>query len=193
MKSKEILNIPKSKMKGKIVCFPTDTVYGVGAIINDVEGVNKIYELKHRDPNKPLAVLAPNIESILPYIEYPKVEVFDLMQKYWPGALTIIFNKKEDAGLNINENYKTIGFRIPNSKVAKEILEHFGPMATTSVNLSGTAPLNSYEEILNNFSDQIDYIIEEEENKSNVSSTIVDATKHPFVVLRQGDIKIEEV
>ena len=96
MKSNELLKMNKSDLSGKIIAFPTDTVYGVGALLNDLEGINKIYELKHRDNSKPLAILAPSIESILPYIEYPKVEVMELMERYWPGALTIIFNKNQE-------------------------------------------------------------------------------------------------
>lgn len=191
MKVKELLSISKNNLYGKIVSFPTDTVNGVGALVDDIEGIKKIYHLKHRDPNKPLAILAANIESILPYIEYPSIEVLDMMKKFWPGALTIIFKKNINSNLLIAKNIDTIAFRIPSSKIALSILEHFGPMATTSVNLSGSKPLNSYQEIYNNFNDEIDYIIEEEELKSGISSTIIDATKYPYVIIRQGDIKIK--
>ena len=190
MKTKELLQINAHELKGKIVAFPTDTVYGVGALISDIEGIKKIYELKHRDKAKPLAILAPNIESILPYIEYPKLELLDLMKKYWPGALTIIFNKNPENQLVFNTEYNTVAFRIPASTTALSILEKFGPMATTSVNLSGSAPLNTYEEINEYFNDEIDYLIESDGALSCVSSTIIDATKTPYVVIRQGDIKL---
>lgn len=190
MKSNELLKMNKSDLSGKIIAFPTDTVYGVGALLNDLEGINKIYELKHRDNSKPLAILAPSIESILPYIEYPKVEVMELMERYWPGALTIIFNKNQENKVLFNTEFNTIAFRIPSSNIALSILNKFGPMATTSVNISGSAPLNSYEEINNHFNDQIDYIISDVESLSGVSSTIIDATKNPFVVIREGSIKL---
>lgn len=190
MKSNELLKMNKSDLSGKIIAFPTDTVYGVGALLNDLEGINKIYELKHRDNSKPLAILAPSIESILPYIEYPKVEVMELMERYWPGALTIIFNKNQENKVLFNTEFNTIAFRIPSSNIALSILSKFGPMATTSVNISGSAPLNSYEEINNHFNDQIDYIISDVESLSGVSSTIIDATKNPFVVIREGSIKL---
>lgn len=190
MKSNELLKMNKSDLSGKIIAFPTDTVYGVGALLNDLEGINKIYELKHRDNSKPLAILAPSIESILPYIEYPKVEVMELMERYWPGALTIIFNKNQENKVLFNTEFNTIAFRIPSSNIALSILNKFGPMATTSVNISGSAPLNSYEEINNYFKDQIDYIISDVESLSGVSSTIIDATKNPFVVIREGSIKL---
>ena len=190
MKINDLLEISKNDLIGKIVAFPTDTVYGVGALIDDLEGINKIYELKHRDPSKPLAILAPNIESILPYIDYPRLEVFDLMNKYWPGALTIIFKKNTQNKVVFNEELSTIAFRIPASNTALNILKKYGPMATTSVNISGNAPINTYDEINEYFSDQIDYIIESDETLSCVSSTIIDATKYPYVVIRQGSIKL---
>lgn len=190
MRINDLMKLSRKEINGRLICFPTDTVYGVGALIDDVEGINKIYRLKHRDSSKPLAILAPSVESILPYIEYPKVEVLDLMNKYWPGALTIIFNKNKENNVGFNTEINTIAFRIPSSQVALTILNKYGPMATTSVNISGSAPLNTYDEINEHFSDQIDYIIEEEEKLSCVSSTIIDATKTPFEIIRQGDIKI---
>ena len=114
----------------------------------------------------------------------------ELMERYWPGALTIIFNKNQENKVLFNTEFNTIAFRIPSSNIALSILSKFGPMATTSVNISGSAPLNSYEEINNYFKDQIDYIISDVESLSGVSSTIIDATKNPFVVIREGSIKL---
>ena len=81
MKKNDFLKLNKEDLKGKIVCFSTDTVFGVGALMNDVVAVKKIYALKHRDFNKPLAILASKVEDILPYIDsFPK-EVRELMDK----------------------------------------------------------------------------------------------------------------
>lgn len=191
MKKNELLKLTKEDLCNKIVCFPTDTVYGVGCLMNDEVGVNKIYALKQRDKNKPLAILAYNIEQILPYIEKPSEEVMALMKKYWPGALTIIFNKNKTCKNIINQEIQTIGFRIPNSKIALDILQKFGVMATTSINLSGSAPLNDLNLIKQEFGNEIDYLIEDLEVTSNVSSTVIDATQKPFKVLREGNIKID--
>lgn len=191
MKLNDFLKIPKEELVGKIICFPTDTVYGVAAMFNDKEAAEKIYQLKERDIHKALPVLAGNLDDVLKYVEIPNPKVTEIMKEYWPGALTIIFNKKNDVKYLVNEEFKTIGFRIPNSLVARTILNKYGPFLTTSVNLSGSLPLNSYEEITKHFGDRIDYIIEDVETTSNVSSTVVDATSHPFRILRQGDIIIK--
>lgn len=179
----ELIKLTKDDIKGKVIVFPTDTVYGIGSMIEDKEGVSKIYNLKHRDKNKPLANLAYSSEQIKEYVNITNPKTIELM-KHWPGALTIIFNKKHI----YNDELPTIAFRIPNSKVALTILKHFGVMAVTSMNLSGSEPLNNLEDIIKNFSSEIDYLVIDEEKHSNISSTIIDVTKEHFVVLRKGEI-----
>lgn len=172
---------------GKVICFPTDTVYGVGALIDDKEGINKIYNLKHRDITKPLAVLCGNT-NIEKYVLTINDKAKQLMDLYWPGALTLIFKKSSLISNKVTSNYDTVGLRMPNSKIALEILNHFGLMATTSVNISGDKPLNNIEDIIKYFSDDIDYLVIDKEKTSNVSSTVVDVSTDEIKVLRQGDI-----
>lgn len=178
----ELIKLTKEDIKGKVIVFPTDTVYGIGSMIDDKEGVSKIYNLKHRDKNKPLANLAYSSEQIKEYVNIPNPKTLELM-KLWPGALTIIFNKKHI----YNNELPTIAFRIPNSNTALTILKHFGVMAVTSMNLSGSEPLNNIDDIIKNFENEIDYLVIDEEKHSNISSTIIDVTKDPFVVLRKGE------
>lgn len=192
MKVDELLKLSKEDLKGKLICFPTDTVYGVGFLFNDEIACQKLYEIKKRDFKKPLANLASSVDDIIPYIDECSDSVMKMIKKYWPGALTIIFNKNQNQNILINKDVKTIGFRVPNSQIALKILKKFGIMATTSVNLSGDAPLNDYQEIIKYFGNQIDYIIEDDnEIKSNVSSTVVEVVNNKINILRQGDIIIK--
>jgi L-threonylcarbamoyladenylate synthase len=187
---KDLHQLKKEDLVGKIICFPTDTVYGVGCILGDETALDKIYELKNRDLSKPLAILVPNKQSIIPFVkECPDIAV-NFMDQYWPGALTLIFNKKDGMCDSFTKGLSTIGFRMPASKIALEVLNKFGPLATTSVNISNQPPINSLDEIIKYFGDKIDYIIEDLEEKSNVSSTIVDVSTKEVKVLRQGDIKL---
>lgn len=176
-------------IRGKVICFPTDTVYGVGALLDDEIGIKKIYELKHRDISKPLAVLT-GTTAIDNYVLDISDQANCLMEKYWPGALTLIFKKKKSVSNFVTSHLDTVGFRMPNSKTALKILNHFGPLATTSINISGSKPLNNIEEIKKYFSDEIDYLISDIETTSNISSTVIDVTTEPITVLRQGDIII---
>lgn len=184
------IKLSKKDLEHKIIAFPTDTVFGVGALIDDEVAIEKIFELKHRDYSKPLAILAANIEDIMPYVKDVTEEIKELMNKYWPGALTIIFNKNDNVSSKITSGFKTIAFRIPNCKISLDILKQTGPLATTSVNISGEVPLNTFEEIEKHFNEKIDFIISENILSSNVSSTIIDVTSKNIKIIRQGEIKI---
>ena len=184
----KLLQLKKEDLKGKLICFPTDTVYGVGAIATDVEACKKIYQMKQRSDKKPLPLLCSDIEQIKEYVEEIDEAVESLMRKYWPGALTIIFKKKENVGKHLSED--TIAFRMPNSRIALSIINKFSPLATTSVNMSGEAEINNIDEIEEKFSDWIDYIVTDEAYLSNIPSTVMDATGIFPVILREGKIKV---
>ena len=102
----------KIELKDKVIVFQTDTVYGVGCLINSESGVNKIYEIKKREKRNPLAVLCSNIEQVKDL-----VYKFELGEKYakefWPGAMTLVYPKKESIGDFITSGLSTIGVRIP--------------------------------------------------------------------------------
>lgn len=178
IKVNDFIKLNKEDLKGKVICFPTDTVYGIGALFGDDEGIKKIYKMKNRPLDKPLANLCSSIEQILDLgIELPSI-ARELIDKYWPGALTIIFR------------YKTskISFRMPNSEIALKLLDRFSVMATTSVNESGDKELNSFEEINSQFADQIDYYITDSVELSKIASTVVDVSDNDIKVIRMGSI-----
>ena len=178
----EIVKLSKKDLIGKVVVFPTDTVYGIGSLWDDFEGINKIYSLKNRDGKKPLAVLIDDFKQIEEYIDIVNERTVELISTYWPGDVTFIFKKKD----SFNYPLETIAFRIPNSSTARSILRKFGPMSTTSVNYSGEDPINNIEEISTLFNNQIDYLVTNDESFSAVSSTIVDLTTKQMKILRQG-------
>lgn len=188
MKKEDIKNI--TSLENKLIAFPTDTVYGVGALINDLASINKIYELKQRDLNKPLAVLVGKKEDAYKLLNNLPKKAKDLIDKYWPGALTIICKKNENVPSFLNPKFSTIGIRMPNNKIALEILNKFGPLATTSINISGEEPLNDYEEIFKKFNNKIDYIFENDETSSNVSSTVIEIKNDEIILVRKGSIKV---
>jgi len=178
----DFLKLDKKDLQNKIICFPTDTVYGVGALFNDKVAIRKIYEMKKRDFSKPLANLCAGLYQIqelgITVPEFAK----ELMEKYWPGPLTII----------IKHNEEKISFRMPNSEIALKILEKFGPMATTSVNESGEKELNSFAEINEQFGAYIDYFILDQAQLSKIPSTVIDVSEGRIKVLREGAIKFFE-
>lgn len=168
------------ELNGKVICFPTDTVYGVGAIYNDQVAIDKIYRMKKRSKDKPLVNLCSRISQITNLGIIIKPEVQSLIENYWPGALTIIFKDGD----------KTTSFRMPDSPIALTIIEKFSMMATTSVNESGEPELNNYEDIAAKFADDIDYFISDPAVFSKIPSTVIDVSKDLIQVLRLGNIKI---
>ncbi len=183
-----ILNTNPNVLDNKVIAFPTDTVYGLGCKWNDLEAIEKIYEIKKRDCRKPIAVLVSNIDQILPFIDITYSNTINLLKKYWPGAVTFIFKKKED----FSYLTETIAFRMPDSNIARSLIDHFGPLATTSVNLSGEKEINDPTEIEKMFNNQVDYIISDLETFSSVSSTIVDLSSDKLRIIRQGTVIINE-
>lgn len=174
----------------KVIIFPTDTVYGIGTPIFDLDGIKRIYDIKHRPYSKPLACLCANIDQINE-IAYVPLNAKKLINKFLPGALTLVLNSKEEV---INKlGYKTIGVRIPNSKIAIDILKENGPMLTTSVNESGEVPENEYNDILRDFGDLVDMVYETNQKSSSIPSTVVLINENEFKILREGEIKEKEL
>lgn len=186
----EFIKIPKTHLYGKVFCFPTDTVYGLGAMLNDKEAIRKIYEIKHREAQKPLAILIDSFSDLDKYVLNISPKARLLMEKYWPGPLTLIFEKSDYIIDEVNHALKTIAFRMPNSKIALTIINHLGYLATTSVNISGEKELNNVYDICEVFPRKIDYIITDQVTLTKCPSTIVDVTKEHPKVIRQGTIKI---
>lgn len=169
----------------KLLIFPTDTVYGIGCSVFDKKNIEKIYEIKHRPKDKPLAVLCANLKQIEDIAKITN-GARRLINKYLPGALTIIIKAKSNIKESMGLDY--VGVRIPNSKIALRILEENGPMATTSVNESGYAPINEYETICEKYKDMVDYIYSSDEISSNISSTVIMIRNNEVSLIREGQI-----
>lgn len=182
----KVQELLQKDLTNKVIIFQTDTVYGIGCLLASVEGVNRIYEIKKRDGNKPLAVLCGSLDDVKEIVlNYEIGET--LAKKYWPGALTLIFPKKDIVGDFLTSGFDTVGVRIPNDQTALKILKQFGPMAVTSLNLSTEPAILTFEEALK-FEDKVDYIVEGTDLNS-LSSTVYDVVNKK--TLRQGEIKID--
>lgn len=174
----------------KLLIFPTDTVYGIGASVFDKDNIKRIYEIKHRPLDKPLAVLCSSLEQIEGICELNDSSR-KLIKKYLPGALTIIVPAKK----NIEESMglKMVGVRIPNHPLALRILEENGPMATTSVNESGDKPINEYQEIVAKYKNVVDMIYSSDFKSSNISSTVIMLDDHGVKLIREGEISYDDI
>lgn len=176
---------------GKVVSFPTDTV---PALAVKPELGNLIYQLKQRSANKPLILLGSTIDDLLPYVTYHDSELAawqDLIQQHLPGALTLVLPASEEVPPEINPTEaNTVGIRIPNCPVAREILNQTGVLATSSANMSGQDTLQTRDAIDQAFPsvlvlDQLDLT-----TGSGLPSTVVIWRDQQWQILRQGSIII---
>lgn len=179
--------------KEDILGFETDTVWGIGCHPLCSKSVDKIYEIKGRDKSKPLILMSSKLEYLLPYVKTIPPYAKELISKYFPGALTLIFEKSEICPYSITSGLSTVGIRIPNHKGFYGIAENFEDcvLATTSLNLSNTPPVKNYNEAFNNFGNQIKIIKPDSSSKmEGHASTVVLCTGDKPIVLRQGTIYI---
>ncbi len=178
--------------KGEVLGFETDTVWGLGCLPDDNTAADKIYEIKGRDRSKPLILMSNNLKNLMPYVktmpDYAKI----LVDKHFPGALTLIFEKTELVPGFITSGKNTVGIRIPDHKGFQKLCLEIqgGVLATTSLNYSNEPPVKDFREAQEKFGDKITLIKPENPLHTGVSSTVILCTGTEPVVLRQGDIWI---
>lgn len=193
---KRLAEIKTILLNGGVIAFPTDTVWGLGCLINNTNAIDKIYELKGRDRSKPLILLSDNINSIKPYVKNIPEKAKALISKFMPGALTIVLEKNQNTPLSITANMDTIGFRIPNNQVILEILKFCTEdhvLATTSANLSGEGAFDERDDVIKSIGNKVDYIdfdfgIKPEGKESTVLSVNL---SNEIIVYRQGAVFID--
>lgn len=174
-----------------LIIFPTDTVYGIACNSFSDKALNKLFLAKFRSFDNPISVLTDSIDKINLVVENISNLEHKLMSKYFPGNLTIVFNKKIDVSDVLTANKTTIGVRIPNNDIALKILKAYPyPLATTSVNLAGCKAGVEVNDFIDTFKDKVDIIIDGGKTK-DIPSTIVRVDSGKINILRQGELKLK--
>ena len=186
----EIINILDND---GLIIFPTDTVYGLACNCFSEKAINKIFDIKKRAKYKPINVLTDSYDKILKVVDKINPKEEKIIKKYMPGALTIILDKKKTVPDILTASLPTIGVRIPNNKIALEILKRVDyPLATTSANISGKEAGIKINDFINEFDGKVDAIIDGGETEIKKASTIVRVEENHIDVIREGTVKIEE-
>lgn len=180
-----------SAKAGKLISFPTDTVPALATIPTQAE---LIYATKQRSLDKPLILMAATAEDLWDYVQGSELEYQiwqQVVNQYWPGALTLVLPASDQLPPVMNpSDPTTIGIRVPNHAVAQSILAQTGPMATTSVNLSGEPALEKKAEIEAQFPEVL--TLESVEYQGlGIPSTVAKWTGSNWQILRQGSIKLK--
>lgn len=179
-------------LNDEIIAFCTDTVMGLGVNGKSSIAVKKLFELKKRPYDKPLYLLAYSINQIFEYVELIPQYAYDLMEKYFPGALTIILKSKRNLYTTPDRKGDTLGVRIPNHPSLIDFLSYIKiPLLNTSANFSGEKPYLTEGDVLKTFGNRVHFVkFEYNIEMSNAPSTIVDCTGDEPEIIREGIIKI---
>ncbi len=176
------------------MAFPTDTLYGLGADVFCTPAVERVFAIKARPAGMPMPVLiaSPN--------DLPKVAIevpdlaFELADRFWPGALTIILNRSKDVPDLVSGGRDTLGIRMPNHPVALAMIEGFGgPVTGTSANISGGDNPSSWQEVRQALGSRVDHVVEEGPAPSGTASTVLDLTTELPTLVRAGDVDISSI
>jgi len=177
-------------LDGDIIAFPTDTVFGLACLM-DVEAIKKVYIAKGRDFNKPLPVMCNGLKMI-ESIAYVDDKTKKIINKFMPGALTIVFNKKEELDSYITQGMNTVGIRVPDDEWILKLIEGIGkPIMVTSANISNSGSLLKWQDVLEEMDGRINGIVCEDA-RGDKSSTIISVSED-LKLLREGPIAFEEL
>ena len=189
-------SIAQELQAGALVVFPTETVYGLGTSAFSPSGIRRIYAVKGRTWQKPLALLTPSLDAARPLLEHIPSEAARLAEHFWPGPLTLVF-QASTLGRLITEGRETVGVRVPDHPFALALLQCVGlPLATTSANASGEEPAISGRKAAQLFRKKVEWVVDGGACPVEIASSVVDCSHYPPTVLREGAIskkKLEAV
>ncbi|MBI3162153.1 MAG: threonylcarbamoyl-AMP synthase [Chloroflexi bacterium] len=177
---------------GGIVAFPTDTIYGLGALAFDTTAIEKIYSVKDRPIEKAIPILIGDLSGLGQIAESVPGMALRFASRFWPGPLTCILPKKPTLPAAVSAT-STVAVRIPNHPDALALLRTAGPMAVTSANISGRPNPSTAEEVYDQLNGRIPIILDGGKTPGGVPSTLVDCTGDAPVVLREGPISLNEL
>jgi len=181
--------------KGGVVLYPTDTVYGLGVDVANEKAMKKIYQLKGRDISQPVSFMAHDVDQIEAYHGLLELELRHQLDILFPGKITALLEntfKKSLPVFSAVREQKKVGWRIPDHPFCLDLSSSYGkPVSTTSANRSGHGNLADVKEILSQLNGKPDLVIDAGDVNKKSGSTIINFTKEPLMIVRQGEIKKE--
>ena len=179
---------------GRPVSFPTDTVYALGAPVNDIECVRRVYDIKQRPLNMALPILLASVEDVRLVAMEVSETAETLMKEFWPGALTLIFKKTPFVPDIVTAGGQTIAVRIAAHPVAFEIVKQTGvPLVGTSANVHSKPSPVTADEVMVQIGNRVQLIIDAGKTPGGFESTIVDVSTNKPRILRQGALSQADI
>jgi L-threonylcarbamoyladenylate synthase len=179
---------------GGLVAFPTETVYGLGADALNAGAVQKVFKAKGRPSDNPLIVHIASLENVQQFTASVSEKGLQLARRFWPGPLTLVFQRKINVPDDVTAGLETVALRVPDHPVTLELLRQFkGGIVGPSANISGKPSPTSAEHVYNDLNGKIDLIIDAGSTTIGVESTVLDVTVDPPVILRIGGLSREDI
>lgn len=191
MKKNDVSNAIKALKTGNLIVYPTDTLYALGADIFNDDAVKRVFKVKKRPSSNPLSVAVANFD-VITKIAYTNDVVKKVVERFLPGPLTIILQKKDPVSNVITSGLDKIAVRIPKNDIALDLLSAFGPLTVTSANIHGEKTPYVIKEIMMQFSTNISVYLDDGRLDAK-PSTIVDLTSEKPTIVRKGSITREEI
>ena len=183
--------------KGGVIIYPTDTLYGLGVDVQNVRAMERLYRIKNRNYSIPVSLMVSSLDHIEDLIGLLPIEQHSYLKRLLPGPVTIILSNKRRGRLQIIHralDMDTIGFRIPDHPFCIRLAQKLDrPITTTSANKSGENNIADIKELINTFGSEIDLILDGGPLKKAAGSTIIDFTKQPYLIRREGELKIKDL
>ena len=180
--------------RGEVIVFPTETLYGLGADALNSEAVEKIFQLKGRDPNNPIPVLVSDSAMLYMLVTAVSEIAKVLMDTFWPGPLTLVLPARSDVPKPLVNAAGGIGVRISSQPIATQLVAGLcRPLTATSANPSGKEPARTVAEAKGYFSDTIDVFIDGSRLESKTGSTVVEVLNSGIKIIREGEISTATV
>ncbi|WP_457752276.1 L-threonylcarbamoyladenylate synthase [Thermococcus sp.] len=180
-------------LDGKLVAFPTETVYGLGADALNERAVRRIFEAKGRPPDNPLIIHISGFDELERLASYVPNEARLLAERFWPGPLTMVLPKADEVPLVTTGGLDTVAVRMPSHPIARALIGESTSIAAPSANISGKPSPTLAEHVIEDFYGKIECIIDGGETAVGVESTVVDLTSEKPVLLRPGGLPLEEL
>lgn len=190
--SDEALNrLAEAVLRGGVVAFPTDTVYGLGCSLFDVSAVAMLARLKRRDPSLAVISLIPDPKQVHGLAGEVSDVAERLIAKHWPGPLSLIFRASPIVPPRVRGAGGTVALRCPKDTLCQRILDRIGgPVVSSSANLSGQPPATTAEEVMRVFGNQLDVVLDGGPRRGGEPSTLVDVSARVPRLLRRGALDV---
>lgn len=178
---------------GGLVCYPTDTVYGIGAAAGDDAAVRRLFAVKGRSPDKPLPLLLADVSDAARVAEVTPLAKA-LAGRFWPGALTIVMRKAVSYRSLALAGGDTVALRVPDHELVRRIVRTLGePITGTSANRAGTRAPISAAEVAFQMGEMVELIIDGGQSRTRLESTVIDITRDKPEIVREGAVSRGEV